>query len=1028
MDNRANDVNITAAEGTCRWLLQHEACAEWSAQDRALLWIKGKPGSGKSTLLRYFLDIIRNASAVPRDAFILSFFFHGRGVDLQRTPLGLFRSLLYQLLSQSPAVEPGILETFQKRCATMGKSGKDWHWHLAELQSAFRTAVTNMLQRQTVWLFIDALDECGKQNAIDLVRHFKSLLAGVSSNDSQFLICFSCRHYPILNLDSTYEITLENENAEDVSTYVRERLSSLPANAASSLTNLITTQSHGVFMWASLQAQRTLELELEGESWAKIEANIHSTPPDLHSLYMGLVNGMSERAASRKLFEWICFAWRPLSVEEMRWALVVDANHGSGGKSLNQIEDSDDYIVDCARMERRLKTLSCGLVEVVSLSDRRVVQFIHQSVRDFFVEKGIAALHDSSATSDLDADYVTGMAHYQISRTCIRYVAMEEIMSSKASREHLISGFPLVDYAATSWTWHAKESEMRKIIQDDILDYFHWPAAAPLQGWLRSYACISYHSEESQQGTTMAHVLAYSELMSPLRLLLAYPASAAAEVNTRDRLGRTPLIRAAGNGSSHVVELLLSDGQVEVNTKDISGWTALFWAVSRKHQTAIELLLASKRVDVDAQSVTGRSPLSWAAEKGHAATVRLLLAGGADPDLKDNEGRTVLWYTSDGDVVRILLAYGASVSAVEGIGRSPLHSASSQNDAELVKLLIAKKADIEAKTPTGLTPLCLAAQCSGVLVMEILLEEGANVEAEASNGETLLHHAVWKGEDEVVKLLLDRGASTEAKGDIERSPLHLASQRSHTRIVDLLLRRGANTESRDRANQTPLYYSLRFGSEEVVQLLLDGGASINARDKWQMTPLHRAAWRKCGAAIRRMLANGAYIETTDEEGRTPLHHAILYAMSLDTTCALILHGANIEATTISGETPLCLAAKARMTGKFAFLLEKGANLGMAAMKASTTPMHLALQAGDTKCIEALLQNGAVLDAETINGSLKPLHLAAGNRNIEFVRWLLEKGADVHAQDEHGDTALTIAEELDYDDIVDLLETHMLIAS
>jgi len=49
-------------------------------------------------------------------------------------------------------------------------------------------------------------------------------------------------------------------------------------------------------------------------------------------------------------------------------------------------------------MERRLKTLSRGLAEAVPSSNTRVVQFIHQSVKDFFVEKGLSFL-DSSPNS-----------------------------------------------------------------------------------------------------------------------------------------------------------------------------------------------------------------------------------------------------------------------------------------------------------------------------------------------------------------------------------------------------------------------------------------------------------------------------------------------------------------------------------------------------------------------------------------------------------------------------------------------------
>ena len=40
----------------------------------------------------------------------------------------------------------------------------------------------------------------------------------------------------------------------------------------------------------------------------------------------------------------------------------------------------------------------------------------------------------------------------------------------------------------------------------------------------------------------------------------------------------------------------------------------------------------------------GRTPLSWAAENGHETVVKLLLEKGAEPESKDNYGRTSLSY------------------------------------------------------------------------------------------------------------------------------------------------------------------------------------------------------------------------------------------------------------------------------------------------------------------------------------------------------------------------------------------------
>lgn len=76
-------------------------------------------------------------------------------------------------------------------------------------------------------------------------------------------------------------------------------------------------------------------------------------------------------------------------------------------------------------MKRRVQTLSRGLAEVTL--DTKVVQFIHQSVKDFFIQKGLSAL-DKTAKPD----FVVGIAHYRLFRTCIRYLDGRDRSVSKS--------------------------------------------------------------------------------------------------------------------------------------------------------------------------------------------------------------------------------------------------------------------------------------------------------------------------------------------------------------------------------------------------------------------------------------------------------------------------------------------------------------------------------------------------------------------------------------------------------------------
>jgi len=183
MDLRQHDIPAEC-EGTCAWLLQHSKYCTWLKQFPGLLWIKGKPGAGKSTLLKYALRKMKKEK-LP-DYTIASFFFHGRGAYMQRTALGLFRSLLYQILTQ---IRPLLFEfqlMFQERLETQGEPEKNWNWHEKELQDFFKSNIAE--KRHRIRIFIDALDECGEVVAEQLVSYFQEL---TSPTKSTLSICFS---------------------------------------------------------------------------------------------------------------------------------------------------------------------------------------------------------------------------------------------------------------------------------------------------------------------------------------------------------------------------------------------------------------------------------------------------------------------------------------------------------------------------------------------------------------------------------------------------------------------------------------------------------------------------------------------------------------------------------------------------------------------------------------------------------------------------------------------------------------------
>ena len=861
MNKRGNDVE-SAAEGTCTWLFRHPKYRDWTSRPRGLLWIIGKPGAGKSTLLKHILKNKHQIEpTIQKKGLVISFFFHGRGTELQKTPLGLFRSFLHQLLSYVPSTAADLVRTFKKKCETIGGPGKEWYWHPRELQDFFEASLLKVLEMCSVFILVDALDECGKEAAVMLVEHFQDLVQRLPPTGFQLSICFTCRHYPILALNCGSEIWVDRENEQDIATYIREQLTR-DGRPRGQIADTIISRASGSFQWASLVIKRVLELERDGKGTKIITGTIERIPQGLNDLYQDLFESIprEERPESLKLMQWICFAVRPLTLDELHFAMVIDPD--CPYKSLQTCQSSDEFIEDDEAMERSINTLSRGLAEIRAFGDVRIVQFIHQSVNDFFIQDGIRLL----ATSWESHDLAIGGAHYRLSRSCIRYLGMEEIaqygikkerVEVSASKDEIESKFPLLHYAATCWLVHTVRAESKGTSQADLLSHFDWPSKELWRQWIRIYQLIDRYSRDCpSHGTTPLHIASRYSIMGLLFEILKDLNNVDVKTDSKDIDSGMSLSRVAEGRHEAVVKLLVERDGVWADSKDENGRTPLSWAAMNGHEAVVKALLATGKVDVDSKDTYGRTPLLWAAMNGHGAVVKALLATGkVDVDSKDTYDRTPLsWAAEKGHeaVVKALLATGkVDVDSKDTYGRTPLSWAAEKGHEAVVKALLATgKVDVGSKDTYGRTLLSWAAEKGHEAVVRALLATGkVDVDSkDTRHGRTPLWWATEKGHEAVVKALLATGKVDVNSKDTRygRTPLLCAAEKGHKAVVKALLATGkVDVDSKDTIyGRTPLLWSVVYGHEAVMKALLaTGKVDVDSKDAYGRTPLSWAAVR-----------------------------------------------------------------------------------------------------------------------------------------------------------------------------------------
>ncbi|XP_029814738.1 serine/threonine-protein phosphatase 6 regulatory ankyrin repeat subunit C [Manacus vitellinus] len=140
------------------------------------------------------------------------------------------------------------------------------------------------------------------------------------------------------------------------------------------------------------------------------------------------------------------------------------------------------------------------------------------------------------------------------------------------------------------------------------------------------------------KGRTPLHAAAFADNIHGLQLLLRHQA----EVDTADKLGRTPLMVASENGHTAAVEFLLYQAKANITVLDVNKNTALHLACSKGHEKCALLILGETQDLglINASNSALQMPLHIAARNGLASVVQALLSRGATVLAVDEEGHT----------------------------------------------------------------------------------------------------------------------------------------------------------------------------------------------------------------------------------------------------------------------------------------------------------------------------------------------------------------------------------------------------
>ncbi|CAD6581375.1 MAG: hypothetical protein TREMPRED_002993 [Tremellales sp. Tagirdzhanova-0007] len=265
-----------------------------------IYWISGSPGSGKSTLMRHIhrsedtTRLLRRWSP-GRGITTASFFFWESGTIMQRSRVGLLRSLLHQILVEHPKSIPFVFSDLWPSIwgsTTVERVRMLSSWSAQPLAAAL-LRFFQIRDRRRTFLFIDGLDELegDQQGTVDLFHRIQQC--------GRVKILVASRPWSIFSesFRDAPRLRLQDLTAGDMRRFIKGRLSDHPVTKRAikeepelgdHLVGLMLQKAGGVFLWVSLAVAVLAEIEEDTSctiSMADLTARLTNLPGSLDELY-----------------------------------------------------------------------------------------------------------------------------------------------------------------------------------------------------------------------------------------------------------------------------------------------------------------------------------------------------------------------------------------------------------------------------------------------------------------------------------------------------------------------------------------------------------------------------------------------------------------------------------------------------------------------------------------------------------------------------------------------------------------------
>ncbi|KAK0438156.1 uncharacterized protein EV420DRAFT_1316688 [Desarmillaria tabescens] len=601
---QAEKLSLRAGD-TGRWFLESEQFRKWvdGSVRSSCLWCPGNPGVGKTILSSIVIDYLQSLDYEEK-TLILGIFCDYQSVATQ-TIANLFCSLLKQLV-QDHGLTSSITSLYNEFYRKQTRPSIDILTKILsqELESFHR-----------VYIVLDALDEFSDNNGgrKELIDMIKSLGANI--------------HLFVTSRDITTIGTLFEEDTrldirasdDDIRACIATKLSCGRLaglikgrdDLHQAILDGVTEKAAGMFLLAGLH----IDLLSQSTTSKILRVALRKLPDNMAGAYdktLERVNSQGEhdRDLAYRIFGWIAFAARPLTVLELRYALAVEL----GTTTL----DPDNLC-----NEDVLESICAGLVImdqpnwIFRYYDISIVRFVHYTTQEYFMSRQDDLFPGfESIIARTCLTYMT-FNDFDIPRTCIpkKTYTTSFFGSPLALLLRNIEKHMFLNYSCSYWGYHAS-GLVQYSIEREIITFLGVARHRKVADTLRTRHI--HWSPSPVVPPSPLQLAVHQGLLHITEVLLDRGA------DPREEL---PLIAAAEVGHLKIVKLLLSRDDVDVNQADPKTFhTPLMEAACNGHEEVMKAILASKHMNsLNSVDKDGDSALFHAIYKNRSKVVRILL-------------------------------------------------------------------------------------------------------------------------------------------------------------------------------------------------------------------------------------------------------------------------------------------------------------------------------------------------------------------------------------------------------------------